>query len=158
MALCGKGVCFDTGGLQVKPGNSMLLMRKDMGGAATVLTALVAHAQAKGKQSVKVYIPLVENAIAGEAFRPGDILTAADGTTIEVGHTDAEGRLVWPMPESGQRQLQGIDDRGHPLTGAAMVALGRIHVPLMCTDDALAQSLEGAAASRRGKGVATALG
>ena len=148
VALCGKGVCFDTGGVQVKPGSAMLLMRKDMGGAATVLAAVLAHAQAKGKQSVKAYIPLVENAIAGDAFRPGDVLTAADGTTIEVGHTDAEGRLVLAdalslAAKAKPKALMTVAT----LTGAALVALGRIHVPLMATDDHLSAELEAAAAA-----------
>lgn len=148
LALCGKGVCFDTGGLQIKPGKAMELMRKDMGGAATVLAALLVHARSKSSRPVRAYIPLVENAVAGDAFRPGDVLTAADGTTIEVGHTDAEGRLVLADALSvayrdGARALITVAT----LTGAAMVALGRIHVPLMATDDALAQDLQAAAAS-----------
>ena len=148
VALCGKGVCFDTGGVQVKPGSAMMLMRKDMGGAATVLAAVLAHAKAQGKQSVKAYIPLVENAIAGDAFRPGDVLTAADGTTIEVGHTDAEGRLVLAdalslAREAKPKALLTVAT----LTGAALVALGRIHVPLMATDDDLSADLEAAAAA-----------
>lgn len=148
LALCGKGVCFDTGGLQIKPGKSMELMRKDMGGAATVLAAMLVHARSKSRRAVRAYLPLVENAIAGDAFRPGDVLTAADGTTIEVGHTDAEGRLVLADALSiayrdGARALVTVAT----LTGAAMVALGRIHVPLMATDDALADGLQAAAQS-----------
>ncbi|NRA40230.1 MAG: leucyl aminopeptidase family protein [Planctomycetes bacterium] len=136
-ALCGKGVCFDTGGLGIKPSKSMELMRKDMGGAATVLNAFVAAVRGGLKKSVRVYLPLVENNIDGNAFRPGDIVTAADGTTIEIGHTDAEGRLVLAdamtqARSDGARSIATVAT----LTGAAMVALGRIHVPLMGDDDA----------------------
>lgn len=131
-ALCGKGVCFDTGGLDIKPAMGMLLMRKDMGGAATVMAAMRTLALLKTKKNVKAYIPLVENAMGPDAFRPGDILKACDGQTIEVGHTDAEGRLILAdaiatAKKQGAKEIISVAT----LTGAAMVALGRIHVPIM---------------------------
>lgn len=147
LALCGKGVCFDTGGLNLKGAEGMLLMRKDMGGAAATLCALAAAAQlGRPPVSVRAYLPLVENAIGSRAFRPGDVLRALDGTTIEVGNTDAEGRLILADAIALARK----DGAGRivstaTLTGAAMTALGRIHVPLMASDDALAGELLAAA-------------
>ncbi|MDX1786187.1 MAG: leucyl aminopeptidase family protein, partial [Roseovarius sp.] len=94
LTLVGKGVCFDTGGLNLKPGASMGLMKKDMGGAATVL-GLAHMIMALGlRLRLRVLIPAVENAVSGNAFRPGDILTARNGKTVEINNTDAEGRLV----------------------------------------------------------------
>ena len=145
-ALCGKGVCFDTGGLGIKSSKGMLLMRKDMGGAASVLAAVGAAARLGLKKSIRAYLPLVENSIDGNAFRPGDILTAMDGTTIEVGHTDAEGRLVLAdaMCQARKEGAASICTVA-TLTGAAMVALGRIHVPIMGDDDKQIESIEDAA-------------
>lgn len=132
LALVGKGVTFDTGGLQIKPGNAMSLMRKDMGGAATVTAAMSIIAHAKCPQPVRAYIPLADNAIDGSAFRPGDVLRAIDGTTVEIGHTDAEGRLLLAdalclARQEGATSLITVAT----LTGAALVALGRLHVPVM---------------------------
>ena len=94
VTLVGKGVCFDTGGLDIKPSSGMLLMKKDMGGAANVL-GLASMIMAAGlKVRLRVLIPAVENAISGNAFRPGDVLTSRKGITVEIGNTDAEGRLV----------------------------------------------------------------
>jgi leucyl aminopeptidase len=134
-SLCGKGICFDTGGLQIKPGGAMQLMRKDMGGAATVVGALLAAAAEKPKHRIDAWLPLTDNAIDGNAFRPGDVLTAVNGTTIEVGHTDAEGRLVLAdaICLAAQEKPQAIVTVA-TLTGAALVALGRIHVPIMGHD------------------------
>ncbi len=147
LALCGKGVCFDTGGLNLKPGDGMLLMRKDMGGAASVLCALLAAAgSGRPKRTVRAYLPLVENAIGSRAFRPGDVLRALDGTTVEIANTDAEGRLILADAIAlAKREGAGGIVSVATLTGAAMTALGRIHVPLMATDDALAEALLGAA-------------
>lgn len=144
MSFCGKGVCFDTGGLGIKPSSAMELMRKDMGGAATVLSAMVGLAKTKAKTGhIRAYLPLVDNAIDGSAFRPGDILTAKDGTTIEIGHTDAEGRLILAdsiclAKLAGSKNIMTVAT----LTGAAMVALGRIRVPMMGTSDSLQDKLE----------------
>ena len=147
LALCGKGVCFDTGGLQIKPGKSMELMRKDMGGAATVLAAMIGIASDRVARPVRAYLPLVENAIAGDAFRPGDVLTAMDGTTVEVGHTDAEGRLILADAIClARKEKAAAVVTVATLTGAALVALGRLHVPLMGTDEQLLPAIETAAA------------
>ena len=94
ITLVGKGVTFDTGGLDIKPSAGMLLMKKDMGGAANVLGLAHAIMDAKLKVRLRVLIPIVENAIAGDAFRPGDVLPSRSGQTVEIGNTDAEGRLI----------------------------------------------------------------
>ncbi|MDA3960716.1 MAG: leucyl aminopeptidase family protein [Planctomycetota bacterium] len=146
LALCGKGVCFDTGGLDIKSATSMELMRKDMGGAATVLAAMISIARCGSKQAVRAYLPLVDNAIDGNAFRPGDILRAMNGTTVEIGNTDAEGRLVLAdaICQAKADGAQGIVTVA-TLTGAAMVALGRVRVPIMGTNETLLAGLESAA-------------
>ena len=143
LALCGKGVCFDTGGLNLKGGDGMLLMRKDMGGAAAVLCALSAAAAiGKPQTTVRAYLPLVENCIGSRAFRPGDVLRACDGTTVEIGNTDAEGRLILADAIAlARREGAGAIVSVATLTGAALTALGRIHVPLMATDDTLANRI-----------------
>ncbi len=94
MTLVGKGVCFDTGGLDIKPANAMLLMKKDMGGAANALGLAHMIMDARLPVRLRVLIPAVENAIAGDAFRPGDVFPSRKGLTVEIGNTDAEGRLV----------------------------------------------------------------
>jgi len=94
VTLVGKGVCFDTGGLDLKPSSGMLLMKKDMGGAANVLALAQMVMDAKLKVRLRVLIPAVENAVAGNAFRPLDIFTSRKGLTVEIGNTDAEGRLI----------------------------------------------------------------
>jgi leucyl aminopeptidase len=148
LALCGKGVCFDTGGLDLKPEKAMALMRKDMAGAATVAAALAA-AKARGcRRPVTAFLPLVENAIGPMAMRPGDVLTAGDGTTVEIGNTDAEGRLILADAIVRARAADAAAIvTVATLTGAALVALGRIHVPLMGTDDHLLAAIERAAAA-----------
>lgn len=146
LALVGKGVCFDTGGLGIKPAAGMRLMRKDMGGAATVLAAMQLAAARGFNRPVRAYLPLVDNAIDGTAMRPGDILTAMDGTTVEIGHTDAEGRLILAdamalAKRDGAAEMITVAT----LTGAALYALGRVRVPIMGHDDALIGRLEAAA-------------
>ena len=135
VTLVGKGVCFDTGGLDIKPESAMLNMKKDMGGAATAL-ALAHMVMARGlKVRLRVLIPAVENAIAGSSFRPRDIYTSRKGITVEVGNTDAEGRLILA-------DALALADEDKPalifdfatLTGAARVALGP-DVPAFFTDD-----------------------
>jgi leucyl aminopeptidase len=125
LTLVGKGVCFDTGGLNLKPGSSMGLMKKDMGGAATVL-GLAHMIMAIGLPvQLRVLIPAVENAVAGNAFRPGDILTARNGLTVEVNNTDAEGRLVLADALAfGAEDAPDLMISMATLTGAARVALG----------------------------------
>ena len=94
MTLVGKGVCFDTGGLDLKPSSGMLIMKKDMGGAANVLALAQMVMDAGLKVRLRVLIPAVENAVAGNAFRPLDIFKSRKGITVEIGNTDAEGRLI----------------------------------------------------------------
>ncbi|MCC1482653.1 leucyl aminopeptidase family protein [Roseibaca sp. Y0-43] len=148
LTLVGKGVCFDTGGLNLKPGASMGLMKKDMGGAATVL-GLAQMVMASGWDvRLRVLIPAVENAVAGNAMRPGDVLTSRKGLTVEVNNTDAEGRLV--LADALALACEETPDAlicMATLTGAARVALGADIAPFYTHDDALADAL--AQASRR---------
>jgi leucyl aminopeptidase len=148
ITLVGKGVCFDTGGLDIKSDAGMLNMKKDMGGAATAL-ALAHMVMARGlKVRLRVLIPAVENAIAGGSFRPRDIYTSRKGITVEIGNTDAEGRLVLA-------DALALADEDKPaliadfatLTGAARVALGPEVPPFFTDDDGLAGELMDCAAS-----------
>ena len=142
VALCGKGVCFDTGGLDLKPSAFMLRMKKDMGGAAVMLAlaeALMAH---KAPIRLLLLIGAVENSVSGEAFRPLDVIRTRQGLTVEIGNTDAEGRLVLAdlLTFAAEHKPRVILD-GATLTGAARVALGPDLPALFCNDDALADSL-----------------
>jgi leucyl aminopeptidase len=142
VAIIGKGVCFDSGGLDIKPSAGMLLMKKDMGGAAHAL-ALAGLVMGAGlKVRLQLLIPAVENAIAGNAFRPGDVLRSRKGLTVEIGNTDAEGRLVLAdalaLASEGKPEL--IVDFA-TLTGAARVALGPDLPALFTRDDATADAL-----------------
>jgi leucyl aminopeptidase len=125
LALVGKGVCFDSGGLDIKGAAGMLLMKKDMGGAANVLGLASMIMDAKLPVRLHVLIPAVENAISGNAFRPGDVLKSREGMTVEIGNTDAEGRLV--LADAITKALESEPDLlidMATLTGAARVALG----------------------------------
>ena len=141
LTLVGKGVCFDSGGLDIKPASGMLLMKKDMGGAANVLGLAHMIMDAGLPLRLRVLIPAVENAIAGAAFRPGDVFTARNGLTVEIGNTDAEGRLVLAdaLALASEDEPDLIVDLA-TLTGAARVALGPDIVPFYTRDDALAAS------------------
>lgn len=147
LALVGKGVCFDTGGLNLKPGASMGLMKKDMGGAATVL-GLAHMIMALGlKVQLRVLIPAVENSVSAAAFRPGDILTARNGLTVEINNTDAEGRLVLADALAlGAEDTPDLLISMATLTGAARVAVGPDLAPYYTDDPALVTALETAAA------------
>src|SRR2546423_1667304 len=125
IALVGKGVCFDTGGLDMKSDAGMLNMKKDMGGAACVLAAAHMIMDAKLKVRLRVLIPAVENAISGDAFRPLDVYKSRKGVTVEIGNTDAEGRLVLAdaLALAHEEAPELIADMA-TLTGAARVALG----------------------------------
>jgi leucyl aminopeptidase len=125
IALVGKGVCFDSGGLDIKPSSGMLLMKKDMGGAAHALALAGLVMQAGLKVRLHVLVPAVENAISGNAFRPGDVLRSRAGITVEIGNTDAEGRLVLgdALTRAGEEKPELVIDFA-TLTGAARVALG----------------------------------
>lgn len=147
LTLVGKGVCFDTGGLNLKPGSSMGLMKKDMGGAATVLGLAHMIMALNLPLRLRVLIPAVENAVSGNAFRPGDILTARNGLTIEVNNTDAEGRLVLADALAyGAEDSPDLMISMATLTGAARVALGPDLSPYYTDDPRFASALEGAAA------------
>ena len=145
LTLVGKGVCFDTGGLDIKPASSMALMKKDMGGAANVLglAETLARLGLHRDMRLRVLIPAVENAISAGAFRPGDILASRKGPTVEVNNTDAEGRLVLAdalalADEEAPELLISMAT----LTGAARVALGPDLPPFFCDDDTVAAALQ----------------
>lgn len=142
LTLIGKGVCFDSGGLDIKPSAGMLLMKKDMGGAAHALALASLVMGAKLRVRLRLLIPAVENAIDGGAFRPGDIIKTRKGTTVEIGNTDAEGRLVLcdALALAGEDNPDLILDFA-TLTGAARVALGPDLPALFANDDALADAL-----------------
>ncbi len=147
LTLVGKGVCFDTGGLNLKPGSGMGLMKKDMGGAATVL-GLAHMIMALGlKLRLRVLIPAVENAVSAGAMRPGDILTSRKGLTVEVNNTDAEGRLVLADALAlGAEEDPDLMVSMATLTGAARVALGPDLSPFFTDDAGVASALQEAAA------------
>ena len=143
VALVGKGIVFDTGGLGIKPSNAMELMKKDMGGAANILglarmvmtTGLAVH--------LHVILPCAENAVSGRAFRPGDVLRSAGGQTVEIGHTDAEGRLVLADAlDRADRHMPDLLIDLATLTGAARIALGPDLPALFTPSDRLAARLQ----------------
>ena len=142
VTLVGKGVCFDTGGLNIKPDAAMLLMKKDMGGAATAMALARMVMGAALPVRLRLLLPIVENSIAGNAFRPGDVLKSRKGLTVEIGNTDAEGRLILA-------DALALADEEAPdllfdfatLTGAARVALGPDLPPFYTMDDDLAASV-----------------
>jgi leucyl aminopeptidase len=139
VTLVGKGVCFDTGGVDLKPSGGMLIMKKDMGGAANVLALAQMVMDAKLKVRLRVLIPAVENSVAGNAFRPLDIYPSRKGPTVEIGNTDAEGRLVLAdaLALADEEKPDLLIDLG-TLTGAARVALGPELPPFYTRDEALA--------------------
>lgn len=150
LSLVGKGVCFDTGGLNIKPGVSMGLMKKDMGGAATVFGLAHMIMALRMPLRLRVLVPAVENAISGSAFRPQDILPSRKGLSVEINNTDAEGRLVLA-------DALALADEEDPdlvlsmatLTGAARVAVGPDLAPFYATRDADAQAVLSAAQTAR---------
>jgi len=125
VTLVGKGVCFDTGGLDIKPGSGMILMKKDMGGAALVLALARMLMGADAPVQLRLLIPAVENSVSGRSYRPSDVLRSRQGLTVEIGNTDAEGRLVLAdaLAEADTEQPALLIDLA-TLTGAARVALG----------------------------------
>ncbi|MEQ8832580.1 MAG: leucyl aminopeptidase family protein [Alphaproteobacteria bacterium] len=143
VTLVGKGVCFDTGGLDLKPSSAMLMMKKDMGGAAQVLGLARMIMASKLPVNLRVLIPAVENSVSGDSFRPMDILATRKGITVEVGNTDAEGRLVL-----GDALCLACEEKPEllidfaTLTGAARVALGTDLPAMFCNSDALADDLQ----------------
>jgi leucyl aminopeptidase len=147
LTLVGKGVCFDSGGLDIKPGSGMALMKKDMGGAAVALALAHMLMSVKIRAQLRVLVPAVENAISGNAYRPGDVLTTRKGLTVEVGNTDAEGRLVLcDALALADAELPDLIIDFATLTGAARVALGPELPALFGNDDGIVHDLAVAAA------------
>ena len=150
LALVGKGVAFDTGGLNLKPGASMGLMKKDMGGAANVLGLFHMLAATGAALDLRVILPIAENAVGGPAMRPGDILPSRKGLTVEVNNTDAEGRLILAdaLALAAEEEPDAIVSMA-TLTGAARVAVGPDIAPFFTGDERLAAALMAAGARRR---------
>ncbi len=146
LTLVGKGVCFDTGGLNLKPSSGMLLMKKDMGGAATVLGLALMILRLGLPLQLRVLVPAVENVISGNALRPKDILTSRKGLTVEVNDTDAEGRLVLgdALAYATEEDTDVVISMA-TLTGAARVAVGPDLAPYYCDDANLVTALEAGA-------------
>jgi leucyl aminopeptidase len=142
IAIIGKGVCFDTGGLDIKPASGMRLMKKDMGGAAHALALARLVMGARLPVRLHLLIPAVENAISADAIRPGDVLRSRKGLTVEISNTDAEGRLILAdaLTRAGEERPELILDFA-TLTGAARVALGPDLPATFVNDDALAADL-----------------
>jgi leucyl aminopeptidase len=142
ISLCGKGVCFDTGGYDIKPSSGMLRMKKDMGGAATVLGLARMIMEADLPVRLAVRIGCVENAISGHAMRPLDVIRTRKGITVEVGNTDAEGRLVLcDLLADACDEAPALLIDCATLTGAARVALGPDLPAMFCNDDRWAETL-----------------
>jgi leucyl aminopeptidase len=142
VTIVGKGVVFDTGGLDIKPSANMLVMKKDMGGAANVLGLAKLIMQAGLKLRLRVLVPAVENSIAGDAFRPGDVFKSRKGLTVEIGSTDAEGRLILAdaLALADEESPELLLDMA-TLTGAARVATGPDLPPFFTDDEALAADI-----------------
>lgn len=145
VTIVGKGICFDTGGLDIKPSSAMALMKKDMGGAASALAFALLVMRTKLPVQLRVLIPAADNSISGNAFRPGDVLPSRNGMTVEIGNTDAEGRLVLAdaisfADEESPDYLVTIAT----LTGAARVALGPDLPPLYTDDEGMAERISAA--------------
>jgi leucyl aminopeptidase len=147
IALVGKGVCFDSGGLDIKPASGMRLMKKDMGGAAQALALARLIMDTGLDVRLQVLVPAVENAIAGNAMRPGDVVMSRQGISIEIDNTDAEGRVILSdaLTLAGEGKPELIVDFA-TLTGAARVAVGTELSAMFCNDDALARGIETGAA------------
>ena len=141
LAVVGKGVCFDSGGLNIKPGSGMRLMKKDMGGAAHALALAGLIMGARLKVRLHLLVPAVENAISGGAFRPGDILKSRKGLSVEIDNTDAEGRLILgdALTRASEENPDLIIDFA-TLTGAARIALGPDYPALMARRDETAEA------------------
>ena len=142
VTLVGKGVCFDTGGLDIKPSSGMLNMKKDMGGAASVLGLAHMVMASKMKLRLRVLIPAVENSVSGKSFRPRDVYASRKGLTVEIGNTDAEGRLVLAdaLTLACEDKPALLADFA-TLTGAARVALGASLPAMFSNDDRLAADM-----------------
>ncbi len=142
VTLVGKGVAFDTGGLNLKPDSAMLLMKKDMGGAAAAIAAARMIMAARLPVRLRLLVPAVENAVSGSSFRPGDVLPSRKGLTVEIGNTDAEGRLILADALAlADEEEPGLLVDFATLTGAARVALGPDLPPFYTHDEKLAADL-----------------
>ena len=146
LTLVGKGVCFDTGGLDLKPASGMLIMKKDMGGAAHAIALARLIMASKLKVQLRLLVPAVENAVSGNAYRPGDVIITRKGLSVEIGNTDAEGRVVLcdALAYACEGQPDLLMDYA-TLTGAARVALGPDLPATYANDDGLWAALETAA-------------
>ena len=143
VTLVGKGVCFDTGGLDIKPSSAMLLMKKDMGGAAVALALAHMIMDARLPIRLRVLVPIVENAVAAASFRPGDVYPSRKGLNVEIGNTDAEGRLILADALAlGAEEKPDLMIDFATLTGAARVALGPDLPPFYTGDDDLAADVQ----------------
>jgi leucyl aminopeptidase len=142
VTLVGKGVCFDTGGLDLKPASGMLNMKKDMGGAATVMAVASMVMAAKLPVRLRLLVPAVENSVSGNAFRPLDVVPTRKGISVEIGNTDAEGRLILcdALHEGASEKPTMMVDCA-TLTGAARISLGTDLPALFCNNDELANGL-----------------
>lgn len=142
LALCGKGVCFDTGGLNLKPGPGMAIMKKDMGGAAHVLALARLIMQAQLPVRLLVLIPAVENSVSGNAYRPGDVIPTRKGLSVEIGNTDAEGRVVLAdaLALACEHNPDLVIDFA-TLTGAARTAMGTDLPPIFSNDISIANEI-----------------
>jgi len=142
VTLVGKGVCFDSGGLDLKPAAGMLNMKKDMGGAATMMAVASMVMASKLPVRLRLIVPAVENSVSGNAFRPLDVVPTRKGITVEIGNTDAEGRLILcdALHEGASEKPAMMVDCA-TLTGAARVALGTDLPALFCNNDSLADDL-----------------
>lgn len=147
LTLVGKGVCFDTGGLNLKPGSSMGLMKKDMGGAANVLGLALMIMALNLPLRLRVLIPAVENSVSGNSFRPQDVLTSRKGLTVEINNTDAEGRLVLADALAlADEETPDLIVSMATLTGAARVAVGPDLAPYFTDDDGVSVALQASGA------------
>lgn len=141
--LVGKGITYDTGGLSIKPREAMVPMKTDMSGAAVVLSVVLAAAELRLPQRVVALLPLAENAVSGSAYRPSDVIRMYDGSTVEIGNTDAEGRMVladamaWGRETFSPSVLVDVAT----LTGAASLGLGKLHAALYATTPELSGAL-----------------
>lgn len=146
VVLVGKGITYDTGGISIKPREAMVPMKTDMSGAAVVLAAVLGAAKARVDRPVIAVLPLAENAVGADSYKPGDVLRMVDGTTVEIANTDAEGRLVladamaWAIAQYRPELVIDVAT----LTGAATLGLGKRHAALYGTDEALTAALQAA--------------
>ena len=142
LALCGKGVCFDTGGLDLKPAAAMLRMKKDMGGAAVMLALAECLMAARAPWRILLLVGAVENSVSGPALRPGDVISTRAGLSVEIGNTDAEGRLVLAdLLQYAGEHAPALILNGATLTGSARMALGPDLPALFSNDEMLAEAL-----------------